>query len=263
MSAVTRRKVLLRGSQIVGASLAAASLSRQLFAADAVLPGSYGRVSSKIVRLSLLERVPALSHAAFLDHWKSVHAHLYRGTAGLVRHALNVPDPSRSLNFGYDAVEQFWFESEAALRAAFDVRGNPLARSRAEDAARFARPGSPSSVTREIVIRELEPGGAPLIKRIGFLALARGYTRESFAEEWRDRHAPGVNKMADLAGYTVDIVDPALSFDCPWAGFASLWWKSEGSAAARPKAPPGNGDPFAPTMALVGEEILVGRNTNP
>jgi hypothetical protein len=69
--------------------------------------------------------------------------------------------------------------------------------------------------------------------------------------------------MAGLAGYTVDIVDPALSFDCPWAGFASLWWKSQGSATARPKAPPGNGDPFAPTMALIGEEIVVGRNTNP
>lgn len=248
---------LVTGSQLLGALVGSVLLPGRTLAADA-LPGSYGKVSPYLVRLGMLQRLPSITQEQFLDHWRKVHAPLYRGTPGLVRYSLNIADPRQSQKFPYDGAEEFWFDSEQALRAAFDTQGNPQPKKRAADLAKFAQPGLPSFVSREIIIREPEGPQANLTKRIGLLQLPANYSLDKFAEEWRDEHAPNVNKMANLKDYRVNIVDPRLSPDCPWAGFASLWWTNENATAAtRPVAPPGNGDAFAPVMALVGEEIVI------
>lgn len=254
----TRRTLLTRGVQLLGLAAMSSTFTRTTFAADA-LPGSYGKVSPYLVRLGMVQRLPSITQQAFLDHWRNIHAPLYRGTAGLVRYSLNIPDTKQSQNFPYDGAEEFWFDSEQALRAAFDTHTNAQAKQRADGLDKFTQPNLPSFVSREIIIRELESTNSLLTKRIGLLKLPANYSLDKFAEEWRDGHAPNVNKMANLKGYRVNIVDSRLSPDCPWAGFASLWWANESvsAAASRPAPPPGNGDAFAPAMALVGEEVVV------
>jgi hypothetical protein len=254
---VTRRGILAGGAWLGMGATVGAWLPRP--AAADVLPGSYGTVSPYLVKLELTQRLPSLTRAEFLARWRDDVAPLYRGTPGLVRYVLNIADPDQSQSFAHDGAGEFWFESESTLRAAFDLRGNAAARRRVAAAARITAAGLPEFVSREIIIRELDATGFPLTKRIGLLKLPATETLDRFAEQWRDEHAPNVNKMGNLKGYRVNIVDARLSPNCPWAGFASLWWARDAAASlvSRPAAPAGNGDAFAPVSALVGEEIVI------
>lgn len=253
-SPLTRRQVLLQGAQLAGGMLLASTLPEGALAET--LPGSFGKVSPYIVRSMMVTRLPSLTREAFIDRWRNQHAPLYKDTPGLARHVLNIASPSLSQNFPYDGVAQFWFENGTAMLNAFDTGKNPAAARCAASAAQLLQPDLPVIVSREIVIRELSRDDTPLIKRIGLLNLGEGYTRERFAQEWRDEHAPRVNRMANLKGYTVNIVDSELSPQTPWAGFASLWWPKENAGGAKGPPPP-KGDPFAPALALVGEELVL------
>lgn len=260
---VDRRTVLVRGSATLClAATCVPAMPTALAPGDSGLPGSYGRVTPLFKRLTLLRRAPSLTHEEFVDRWRRSVAPQHRGLAGLTKYVFNIADPGRSVNFPYDGADEFWFESEAALLAAFDTgRATSALSPDVTAAARLLQPESPSMVSREIILRDPPAPGAQFTKRIGLLNRAAGWSDEEFAREWRDVHAPKVNQASNLAGYTVDIVDRRLSPDCPWAGFASLWWQSPSTvagAASRPApAPPGNDDPFAPALALMGEEFSI------
>lgn len=73
---------------------------------------------SMIEMVQFLVRKEGNSHGEFVERWRGDHADLVRELPGLERYSTSVPtDPGKS---EYDGVVELGFESEAALKEAFD-----------------------------------------------------------------------------------------------------------------------------------------------
>lgn len=70
-------------------------------------------------RLGILRKKEGITHEAFVDHWMNKHAELCKKLPGLRRYSVNLVDRERFPKFGYDGFSELWFDSEAALHAAF------------------------------------------------------------------------------------------------------------------------------------------------
>lgn len=114
----------------------------------------------------------------------------------------------------YDAVAEFFFRDLASLQAAPRL---------GTQAKRFLQ-----MATREVVFRSFDgfapPPGA--IKRFGLVRRRPEISRPDFLFDWRDVHGTEANATKGLIRYTINVAIPELSPDCPWDGYAELWWES-------------------------------------
>jgi uncharacterized protein (TIGR02118 family) len=60
-----------------------------------------------------------LTTEAFAAHWLGVHAAIARAFPGLRRYRINLIDRARYPEAAYDGFSELWFDSRAALDAAF------------------------------------------------------------------------------------------------------------------------------------------------
>jgi uncharacterized protein (TIGR02118 family) len=88
-----------------------------------------------IKRVSLVRRLPGLSHEEFVAHWSGPHVDLVRQLPGVRGLRLGVVKDWRPDGTGWDGVGEVWFDSRAAADAAF--LAEPLATELGRDRALF------------------------------------------------------------------------------------------------------------------------------
>lgn len=72
-----------------------------------------------IKRVSLLRRLPHLSHAEFVAHWSGPHIAIVRQMPGVRGLRLNPVQSWTPEGAGWDGVGELWFDSVEAAQAAF------------------------------------------------------------------------------------------------------------------------------------------------
>ncbi len=70
-------------------------------------------------RLGILRKKEGMTHEQFVNHWMGTHAVLCQKLPKLRRYSVNLVDRKRFPKFDYDGFSELWFDSEAALVAAF------------------------------------------------------------------------------------------------------------------------------------------------
>lgn len=88
-----------------------------------------------IKRVSLVRRLPTLSHEEFVAHWTGPHVDIVRELPGVRGLRLNVVRSWTPGEAAWDGVGEVWFDSVAAAEEAF--RTEPYATRLAEDRKLF------------------------------------------------------------------------------------------------------------------------------
>jgi uncharacterized protein (TIGR02118 family) len=194
-----------------------------------------------------------MDHAAFMAHWREVHAPLSNGVAGVRGYVLNeilqrCADPAGisplAVTPAIDGIAQLWFDSREAMAA---VTQTPEARRWFSDGINYlgARTGIGASERCVVAL----PGAAerPRYKLIRLLARAATQDAAAFAGAWHGALAAAVAALPGVRGYvqsTVSAINPATNMP-PVAiagadGVDEIWFDTPESArlaAARLPAP--------------------------
>lgn len=88
-----------------------------------------------IKRVSLVRRLPDLSHEDFVAHWSGPHVEIVRQLPGVRGLRLNVPRSWTPEEAAWDGIGEVWFDSVEAAEQAF--RAEPHAARLADDRRRF------------------------------------------------------------------------------------------------------------------------------
>jgi uncharacterized protein (TIGR02118 family) len=84
----------------------------------------------------LLRKRPGLPDELFRQYWRETHAPLVAKLPGLRRYVQSLPiDAAPAARPNYDGVAELWFDSVAALQAAFDSPEDRIARADTENFA--------------------------------------------------------------------------------------------------------------------------------
>jgi uncharacterized protein (TIGR02118 family) len=88
-----------------------------------------------IKRVSLVRRLPGMTHEEFVAHWSGPHVEIVRNLPGLRGLRLNVVEEWTPGGGGWDGIGELWFDSIDVARAAFQAE--PYAGQLVDDRARF------------------------------------------------------------------------------------------------------------------------------
>ena len=194
-----------------------------------------------IKSISLLQRKPHLSRAAFVRHWLDVHVPMCHDVPGLRGYAVSTivehqsrPDvPSLAMD-ELDGLAQVWFDSlEARAQAAASAGGK---RWHADGGTIIG--SIRTFVTREHFVVPL-PAVRPTFKTLSVIKRKPHLSDDQFQHEWAVVHARMANGVPGLRGFTLsEIVEeqfrPDIApfpLDGPVDGFAESWWDSPASRA--------------------------------
>ena len=202
-----------------------------------------------------IRRGAGLTREQFADHWRQVRAPLVRQLPGLKKLAFNLIDEAHSPHASYDGTVELWFDSAAAYDAAFNGVHGDLSEQLIADAKTFMQPDFMGLFTHEVVIRELQAGMAPKVKRMGLVRRRADLSRSAFIKTWRDDHAALANMGYGIQRYVLNIIDRDRMPDCPWDGYAEFWWPDwatvdEGARRPRPPEQLAEKQPFGDTLLL-------------
>lgn len=172
-----------------------------------------------------VRRAPALRPEALLDHWRRHRAPLLRRLTGLRGLTFNSVNRERSPDVPYDAVIELWFASAEAYAHAVNAADPDLVETLAADRPKFIEADFLGIFSSEVVVRPVPPqAGRPRAKRIGLVGRQPGMRRDQFFDDWIRRHAPEADRQPGLEGYVLNLREQDRFLDCPWDGFAELWW---------------------------------------
>jgi hypothetical protein len=216
---IGRRAVLMGGAQLATAA-AALSAAPAMAAAAKV-----GQDDPLFKCTEFVKRKASLTPEDFHRHWTEVLAPMIRQMPGLVRMSFNVVDRSLAKDALYDAAIQTWYRDEAAYKAAFGPRNQPLLGRIIADGKLFMEPDYLGMFTHEVVIRADTPGAPPpLAKRIGLVGRAPDMSQQDFFQIWRDEQAIAVNDQFGLQRYILNMVRGDRYASAQWDGYAELAW---------------------------------------
>ncbi len=203
--------------------------------------------------LSLLARRAELTHEQFLHAWAGDGSSAAKSTAcrRYVQYRLrpdgDLPRGPKNLVLPLDGIEEMWIDGDAAQ--ASQIWAN--ARLATTDDRRRAHVGAVASFLFEEVLvvdrlAEDDPG-AGMLKRLVPLVRKQSWTRERFADHWRNVHAPilksvrpGPSRYAQL--YVLDQLSPPEGMDglsIGIDGFSESWFVDEAQMNAGAATPEG------------------------
>ena len=188
----------------------------------------------KLVRL--LRKAPDMAPEAFQQRWREKHADLQRSVPGLrgcVQSAALLQGYAKGPML-YDGIDEFWFESTDAMRAA--LAGDAW-RAVSEDARAFASEQVLMPVDVHVI--KDNPIPAPAVKNIEFVNRRPGMDLQAFRRYWRETHGPIASHIPPLVRYEQNHLQPgeydrgAPAFD----GLAITWFASTADMRAGATTP--------------------------
>lgn len=109
-----------------------------------------------IKRVSLVRRLPGMTHDEFVAHWTGPHVEIVRRLPGVRGLRLNVVEEWTSGAEAWDGIGEVWFDSVEAAREAFATE--PFASDLAADRARFLGEAQVAFVEERTVVPPPEGG---------------------------------------------------------------------------------------------------------
>ena len=210
---------------------------------------AHGQDTNGIVRVGLLKKKTQWSTADFRSYWLNHHGALAARLPGLRRYEQNhvIDQAQRGISYErgpeqLDGFSMLWFDSEEAMRAAFNTDAG---RALVADENHFI--GDLRIVSVDPVEVILPATDRPLIKRMSLLRRRADVSPEQFLHEWRVEHARLVRATNGMRGYRQNLVverqvpkGTTVAYGgLPIDGIVELWFESTESLDAAFASPEG------------------------